>query len=105
VPRGLVDQFRNAVAGLEIDAEHIEQLVLAGALARTPKPGLEAVDGAGDAAASLAAYLDAIGASSSAADRAADRAAAWVLLAAAFPELAPAELSRLARLEGPPPRA
>lgn len=105
VPRERGDRFRNAVAGLEIDAEHIEQLVLAGALARTPKPDLEALDGARDAASSLAAYLGAIGASSSAADR----AAAGLLLAAAFPELAPAELSRLARLEGPapasPPRA
>ncbi len=99
VPRGLGDRFRNAVAGLEIDAEHIEQLVLAGALARTPKPGLEALDGARDAASSLAAYLGASGASSSATDR----AAAGLLLAAAFPELAPGELSRLARLERPAP--
>ncbi len=103
VPRELGDRFRKAVAGLEIDAEHIEQLVLAGVLAgpraRTPKPDLEALDGARDAASSLAAYLAAIGASAGAADR----AAAGLLLAAAFPELAPAELSRLARLEAPAP--
>ncbi|MCZ6522739.1 MAG: DUF2390 domain-containing protein, partial [Alphaproteobacteria bacterium] len=103
VPRELGGRFRKAVAGLEIDAEHIEQLVLAGVLAgpraRTPKPDLEALDGARDAASSLAAYLAAIGASAGAADR----AAAGLLLAATFPELAPAELSRMARLEAPAP--
>jgi uncharacterized protein (TIGR02444 family) len=95
-PGELGDQLRKAVASLEIDAEHIEQLMLAGALARAPEQGLEAAVRAGHAAASLAAYLAAIAADPSDADR----AAAALLLGAAFPQVAAAELARLARLEG-----
>jgi len=98
-PRELGAQLREAVAGLELDAEHIEQLMLAGALARVPQPGLEAAARAAHAAASLAAYLAALEAS----PNQSDRHAAALLLGAAFPELAAAELAHLARLEGPPP--
>lgn len=95
-PRELGDRLREAVASLEIDAEHIEQLMLAATLSRPPAPDLEAVARARHAAASLAAYLAAI----EARPTRSDRAAAAVLLGAAFPRVTAAELSQLARLEG-----
>ncbi len=88
-PPDLAHELRRQVAAAELDAEHIEQLILAQGpeqgLRRKGAPGQPAKQ-ARHAALNLAAYLSAAGIAPSTADNADLR----VLLSAAFPEI-PAE--------------
>ena len=93
-PRLLANQLRRAVLATELDAEHVEQLMLADCVKRPAAAGEPAAQ-ARDALANLSAYFAAIGVSPSDADRTDAR----VVLAAAFPELTPGRISELARLD------
>ena len=75
------------MAAAELDAEHIEQLILAQTMRRKGAPG-EPAEQARQAALNLAAYLGASGIEPSTADKADLK----VLLSAAFPEIPPEEL-------------
>lgn len=87
-PGALVEALRRVVAATEIDAEHIEQLMLSAALARPAEETGGPPARARVAAANLAAYLARLGVEPAEADR----ADALVLLAAAFPGVPREEL-------------
>ncbi len=93
-PGDLAQALRHAVAAIEIDAEHVEQLMLAATL-EGPATGATEISRAGAAADNLWAYLAALGVE----PEAADRADAAVLLAAAFPTVAAHVLAALGRVE------
>ncbi len=88
VPGGLREALRRQVARIEIDAEHIEQLVLAAAQAGEPEPGVEVAEAAQRAAANLGGYFGHL----EARIEAADRAALGTILGAAFPDLDPTKI-------------
>lgn len=91
-PRDLAEGLRRQVAACEIDAEHIEQLLLAAALER-PAGNRDNVERlALDAVRNLARYYARLGIHPD--DE--DRAEAMVLLGAAFSDLAPGRLELLA---------
>ncbi len=83
--------LRNRVQALELEAEHIEQLLLAGLAPTTRSDGTPVSRRAADAADGARSYLLALGAQPDAQDRV-DLSA---LLAGCFPELEPGELRRL----------
>ena len=83
--------LRKRAQALELEAEHIEQLILAGLASTTRSDGIPASRRAADAADGAISYLLALGAQPDAQDRA-NLAA---LLTGCFPELAPGELRRL----------
>ncbi len=101
-PGELAEELRKKVAAAELEAEHIEQLLLAG-LAPPPAPGAASrspLERAADAARGAAAYLAGLGAALDGADR----DALLALLAGVFPALAGAPLAAvLAALPVPPP--
>lgn len=94
-PPDLAHELRRRIAAAELDAEHIEQLILARSLSR-PGGDREPSAQARDAAHNLSAYLSASAIEPSAADETDVR----VLLAAAFPETPPEQLSPPGRHEG-----
>lgn len=94
-PRDLADALRRAVAATEIDAEHIEQLMLAGCLERSAGAA-EPLDKARDAMANLSAYLAALDLRPDETDLDDLRA----LVGAAFPELAAEQISALGPAAG-----
>ncbi len=83
--------LRKEVAALEIDAEHVEQLMLAAAADRAAEAGRPTRRRAADAVVNIAAYFNALGAPVAAADAAAIAA----ILGAALPDLDPAALVEL----------
>ena len=87
-PQGTVEAVRRRIAAVEIDAEHVEQLMIAAVVARAPDAGRPAARRLADAAENLKRFLAALGVAADAAD-VADLAA---LLAGAFPALDPAEV-------------
>lgn len=87
-PAALVEALRRAVAATEIDAEHIEQLMLSALPARPADDTVGPASRARVAATNLAAYLARLDVEPAEADR----ADALVLLAAAFPGVPREEL-------------
>ncbi|MFN4284099.1 MAG: TIGR02444 family protein [Alphaproteobacteria bacterium] len=79
--------IRKQVQAREIDAEHLEQLILVGAVHRVPNDHLAAAEKFADAAANMAAYCRAL----DAAFDAGDRAALTIILNAMFPTRAAAD--------------
>jgi uncharacterized protein (TIGR02444 family) len=61
-PRDLSDALRSRIAKIEVDLEHVEQLMLAAAVDRPENRLLDAERRAADAAANVGAYLAAVGA-------------------------------------------
>ena len=62
VPEGLRESLRAQVQATEIDAEHLEQLLLAGSVDRPAAEGALTVEArAGDASANFKLYLDTLG--------------------------------------------
>ena len=57
VPDTLCESLRQRIQKIEIDCEHAEQLVLAGAVTSAGGPDRSATDRASDAAANMGAYL------------------------------------------------
>lgn len=92
-PQELAQALRRQVAKSELDAEHIEQLVLAATLERPPGDKDNDERLALDAVRNLARYFAWLGIDPDAEDR----AKAGVLLGAAFPALAPGRLELLAK--------
>ncbi len=91
-PPDLAEALRRQVAACEIDAEHVEQLLLAAAVERPAGKRDNVERLALDAVRNLARYYARLEIHPD--DR--DRAEAAILLGAAFPELAPARLELLA---------
>lgn len=87
-PTDLADGLRRQIQAREIDAEHIEQLMLAAAVAREPKVDVALPVRVRDAGQNALAYLAALGAL---VDKAA-RASLANVLSAAFPDVASAEV-------------
>lgn len=73
--------LRKQIQAREIDAEHLEQLILVGTVHRAPNDHLGAADKFADAAANMTAYCRALDAKLDAGDR----AALTVVLGAMFP--------------------
>lgn len=92
-PVELSEPLRRRIQKIEIDAEHLEQLMLAAAVVREPVAGRPAASRARDGVATIAAYLRAIGARPTPAHA----AALAVVLAPAFRDLAPAALEAICR--------
>ena len=84
-PTDLSDQLRRAVQASEIDAEHIEQLILAATIRRVPNPTLPVVERLHQACRNALIYLAVLGGTL---DAAAKENLA-VILGAAFSEVAP----------------
>lgn len=70
-PPALSETLRKRVGKIEVDCEHVEQLVLAAAVDRSADPGRSAAQRTADAASSINHYFAAVGAEISAADQAA----------------------------------
>jgi uncharacterized protein (TIGR02444 family) len=98
-PYGLAEPLRKRIAATELEAEHIEQLILAGQ-APSPEATVSAAGRLRDAARGAIAYLGTLGAALDAVDRA-DLAA---LLAGAFPAATPAEIVEVCQSR-PAPRS
>ena len=90
-PAGLAATLGKRVLTLEIDGEHVAQLVLEAALVRTPAGGRTEPERARDAARGLAAYLSD---ARVVADEA-DRARLLTILGGTFPDLDPGALRAL----------
>ncbi len=88
-PAGLSDSLRRAIQAREIDAEHIEQLMLSAAVPRQPDPQVPIAARLDDASRNALNYLAVLGAS---ADADAQRNLA-VILGAAFPDAAPSDVT------------
>lgn len=88
-PAALSDTLRRAIQAREIDAEHIEQLMLSAAVPRQPDPSVPATARLADASRNALNYLALLGAT---ADADAQRNLA-VILAAAFPDAAASDVS------------
>jgi uncharacterized protein (TIGR02444 family) len=87
-PTDLSDALRRAVQAREIDAEHIEQLMLAATIRREPKPDMPLPDRLGQASRNALAYLAVL---NEPADAAA-KAGLAVILNAVFPQAEPASV-------------
>jgi len=87
-PADLSDQLRREIQAREIDAEHIEQLMLAATIHRVPKGSTPASERLSDASQNALTYLAALGARVDANEKM-NLAA---ILAAAFPDTAPASI-------------
>jgi uncharacterized protein (TIGR02444 family) len=98
-PGALTEALRRAVAATEIDAEHIEQLMLSASLSRSASGARGRQEQALDAATNLAGYFAALGVEPDDADRSDIR----VLLAAAFPDTSEQRLSALVRFDSRAP--
>lgn len=94
-PRALAEGLRRAVAATEIDAEHVEQILLAASLSEPGSERESPATRARQAAAGLGAYLRAIAAEVGEADH----ADAALLLGAAFPEVPRSLIDSLARFD------
>ncbi len=70
-PVELAESLRKRIGKIEVDCEHVEQLMLAASIDRAADPARPPAERAADAAASIAAYFAAVGAMVNAADRAA----------------------------------
>lgn len=70
-PDALAETLRKRIGKIEVDCEHVEQLVLAAAVDRSADSGRSAAQRAADAAASINLYFAAIGAEISPRDQAA----------------------------------
>lgn len=81
---GISGALRKQIQAREIDAEHLEQLILVGTVDRVPNDHLGAAEKFADAAANMAAYCRALDARLDESDR----AALTIILAAMFPEQA-----------------
>jgi len=82
--REISDALRKRIQAREIDAEHLEQLILVGCVHRVPNDHLSAAEIFADAAANMVAYCRALDARLDAADR----AALTAILGAMFPQQA-----------------
>ncbi len=82
-PRGNIERVRRRIAAAELDAEHVEQLMIVAAAPRGPCRDRPLERCLGDAAENLKRYLAAVGVVAGAADRAHVAA----LLAGAFPSV------------------
>lgn len=69
-PPDLSDPLRRSIAEIEIDCEHVEQLVLAAAVDRAAAGAVAPEQAAADAVANIGGYLTALGARFDADDRA-----------------------------------
>ncbi|MFQ5959052.1 MAG: TIGR02444 family protein, partial [Alphaproteobacteria bacterium] len=83
-PEKTAEAVRQRVAAAEIDAEHVEQLMIAAMLTRAPGAERSSADDLGDAAVNLDRYLSAVADLGDVAD-AADLADLAAVLAGAFP--------------------
>lgn len=88
-PNAVRETVRRGILAAEINAEHVEQLMIEATSRRNPDAGRSASVHAADAVAGLAHYLSVAGVAI-AAD---DRADLTTLLAATFPDCTPAELA------------
>jgi uncharacterized protein (TIGR02444 family) len=91
-PDDLTERVRQRIAAVEIDAEHVEQLMLAAVAPAGADAGVDIEAGAQDAAANIASY----GAAKRLAWRAEDAAHLAALLTGGFPDLAPERARELA---------
>jgi uncharacterized protein (TIGR02444 family) len=89
--REISEGLRKQIQAREIDAEHLEQLILVGSVHRVPNDHLGAAETFADAAANMIAYCRALDARLDAADI----AQLTVILNAMFPDLA-AQAARMA---------
>lgn len=87
-PKDLNDQLRREIQAREIDAEHIEQLMLAATIQRVPKDSMPASERLRDACRNALSYLAVLGASADAQEK----TNLAIILAAAFPDAAPASI-------------
>lgn len=85
-PTDLSDQLRRAIQAREIDAEHIEQLMLVATIRRAPKETMPAAERLGHASRNALIYLAVLGAT---VDGSATGNLA-VIVGAAFPDAVPA---------------
>ena len=85
-PADLSDQLRRAIQAREIDAEHIEQLILAATIDRQPDAALPVAERLRHAGRNALMYLTVLGAAAN--DDA--KANLSVILAAAFAQISPA---------------
>jgi uncharacterized protein (TIGR02444 family) len=92
-PLELSEWLRRGIAKIEVDLEHVEQLVLASSLDRQPDDSLDHERRAADAVANIAAYVAAIGARLDAGDA---RHLATIL-GVAFAPVGPARIAELCR--------
>lgn len=69
MPAGLADSLRARIKALELDAEHAQQLALAGLIARHPDGGRPAAARRSDAIANMTGYAASAGARPDDADR------------------------------------
>lgn len=90
-PRDLSDSMRARIAKTEIDCEHVEQLILAGAVERPAREAVVGEQRASDAIANIDAYF----ASLDLAIGADDRAALLTVLGVAFNDVDKARLEAL----------
>lgn len=88
-PVALSEPLRRRLASIEVQLEHVEQLMLAGAVDRAPDEARAAPARLADAVANVGGYLEAAGIRAGAADAA--RLAA--ILGPVFPDLAAAEVA------------
>lgn len=96
----LAESLRKRIAALELEAEHLEQLLLA-ATAPSPRPRRAQAERAADGAIAVSAYLAFLGAPLDAADL---RALAAVLMGV-FPEASRGEIEALLAAAAPPSQA
>lgn len=82
--REISDALRKQIQAREIDAEHLEQLILVGSVHRVPNDHLAAADQFGDAAANMVAYGRALDARLDEADM----TSLTIILQAMFPDQA-----------------
>ncbi len=92
-PQELSEPLRRRIAKIEVDFEHVEQLMLANALTRAADERRDAAARLGDALDNVGAYFRAVGV----APDAADTAEIAVILAPAFAALAPAAIAGAVR--------
>lgn len=87
-PAGLTQALRREIQGREIDAEHIEQLMLAAVMPREPQAGVPQAARLADAGHNARSYLMKLDAGIGAPEG----ASLVVILHAAFPDMAAAEV-------------
>jgi uncharacterized protein (TIGR02444 family) len=92
----LTQALRRAIQAREIDAEHVEQLMLTATIARESRDHVSAAERLTDAGHNAALYLTRLGKTV----RAAEQAHLAVVLAAAFPAMPPAEVQKSLALAG-----
>lgn len=92
-PTELSEPLRQRIAKIEVDLEHVEQLMLAAAVDRPADDSAPAEARAADAVANIAGYMNRMGWTASAADR--DSAA--TILAACFAEVGRPRIAELCR--------